>query len=64
MKSDKCPGPDGFNPGFFQKFWPICGDEIFKQCCNWLNTGVFPTTLNMTNIALIPKGDMQVSMKD
>ncbi|WJX93691.1 hypothetical protein P8452_75185 [Trifolium repens] len=40
MKPDKCPGPDGFNPGSF------------------------PTSLNLTNIALIPKGESQVSMKD
>ena len=64
MKPDKCPGPDGFNPGFFQKFWPICGEEIFKQCCGWLDSGALPPTLNMMNIALIPKGDSQVSMKD
>jgi len=38
--------------------------EIFKQCCGWLDSGVLPPTLNMTNIALIPKGDSQVSMKD
>jgi hypothetical protein len=59
MKPDKCPGPDGFNPGFFQHFWPICGQEIFQQCCNWLTTGSFPASLNLTNIALIPKGALQ-----
>lgn len=25
--------PDGFNPGFFQKFWSTCGEELFNQCC-------------------------------
>ncbi|XP_075507347.1 uncharacterized protein LOC142544167 [Primulina tabacum] len=25
MKADKSPGPDGFNPGFFQKFWNLVG---------------------------------------
>jgi hypothetical protein len=64
MKPDKCPGPYGFNPRFFQHFWPICGQEIFQQCCSWLATGTFPPSLNMTNIALIPKGDNQVTMKD
>jgi len=64
MKPDKCPGPDGFNLGFFQKFWPLCGEEIFKQCCGWLQSGVLPPTINMTNIALIPKRETQVSMKD
>jgi hypothetical protein len=64
MKPDKCSGPDGFNPGFFQKFWPLCSEEIFKQCCGWLQSGVLPPTINMINIALIPKGETQVSMKD
>jgi len=57
MKPDKCPRPDGFNPGFFQKFWSTCGEELFNQCCGWLDTGSFPPTLNMTTIALIPKGE-------
>lgn len=24
MKSDKCPGPDGLNLGFYQIFWDTC----------------------------------------
>jgi hypothetical protein len=64
MKPDKCPGPDGFNPGFFQHFWPLCGQQNFHECCSWLLTGTFPSTLNLTNIALIPKGDEQTSMRD
>lgn len=32
MKADKCLGPDGFNPGFFQKIWASCGEELFHQC--------------------------------
>ena len=64
MKPDKCPGPDGFNPGFFQKFWASCGEELFHQCCEWLDTCSFPSTLNSTTIALIPKGESQTSMKD
>ncbi|MCI44353.1 replication protein A 70 kDa dna-binding subunit, partial [Trifolium medium] len=31
---------------------------------SWLDSGTFPPDLNSTNIALIPKGDNQVSMKD
>jgi hypothetical protein len=30
----------------------------------WLDTGQFPTALSTTNIALIPKGNVQKSMKD
>jgi hypothetical protein len=64
MHPDKCSGPDGYSPGFYQQFWNICGDDIFKECCEWLDTGQFPPDLNFTNIALIPKGSSQVSMKD
>ncbi|CAK8568525.1 unnamed protein product [Lathyrus sativus] len=28
MHPDKSPGPDGFNPAFYQKFWHLCGDDI------------------------------------
>ena len=64
MHPDKCSRPDGYSPGFYQQFWSLCSDEIFKYCCNWLDTGSFLLDLNMTNIALIPKGNSQVSMKD
>jgi hypothetical protein len=64
MHPDKCPGPDGYNPGFYQHFWSICSDDIFKDCCYWLDTGQFPAALSTTNIVLIPKGNVQKSMKD
>lgn len=28
MHKDKSPGPDGFNPGFFQRFWGTVGADI------------------------------------
>lgn len=28
MHSDKAPDPDGFNPGFFHKFWDVIGADI------------------------------------
>jgi len=64
IQPDKCPGPDGFNPGFFQQFWSVCNSDIFQECCAWLNNNQFPPSLNSTNIALIPKGNEQKSMKD
>jgi len=33
MQPNKCPGPDGFNPGFYQHFWAVCNDDIFNECC-------------------------------
>jgi carbamoylphosphate synthase small subunit len=29
MHPDKAPGPDSFNPAFYQHFWDLCGDDIF-----------------------------------
>jgi len=52
------------NPSFYQHLWNLFRDGIFKECCAWLDTCHFPPDLNMTNIALIPKGNMQTCMKD
>ncbi|MCH99842.1 hypothetical protein A2U01_0020857, partial [Trifolium medium] len=64
MHPDKSPGPDGLNPAFYQKFWPLCGKDIFEACCSWLEDEHFPSDLNDTNIALIAKVDRPDSMKD
>ncbi|XP_058764318.1 uncharacterized protein LOC131637728 [Vicia villosa] len=55
MHPDKSPGPDGFNPAFYQHFWELCGDDIFMAASTWLERGFFPSELNETNICLIPK---------
>ncbi|MCI00450.1 RNA-directed DNA polymerase (Reverse transcriptase), partial [Trifolium medium] len=64
MHPDKAPGPDGFNPAFYQHFWNICGDDIFEATKEWLERGYFPSSLNETNICLVPKCENPVSMKD
>ncbi|GAU22005.1 hypothetical protein TSUD_111440, partial [Trifolium subterraneum] len=64
MHPDKSPGPDGFNPAFYQRFWEQCSDDIFSAASIWLERGYFPTSLNETNICLIPKCDNPTSMKD
>ena len=28
MHLEKSPGPDGLNSGFYQRFWPLIGDEM------------------------------------
>jgi hypothetical protein len=64
MHPDKSPGPDGFNPAFYQNFWDMCGDDVFIAVEDWLGRGYFPSSLNETNICLIPKNDNPSSMKD
>ncbi|GAU49881.1 hypothetical protein TSUD_408200 [Trifolium subterraneum] len=64
MHLDKSPGPDGFNPAFYWSFWEHCSDDIFSAASTWLERGYFPTSLNETNICLIPKCDNPTSMKD
>jgi hypothetical protein len=64
MHPDKAPGPDGFNPAFYQHFWDMCGNDIFASVEEWLGRGYFPSSLNETNICLIPKCDNPISMKD
>jgi hypothetical protein len=64
MHPDKAPGPDGFNPAFYQHFWDLCGNDIYEAARDWLDRGYFPSSLNETNICLIPKCDNPISMKD
>jgi len=63
MHPDKCRGPNGYNLGFYQHFWTLCIDDIFKEVCIGLETCHLPTTRNMTNIPLILKGSIQTRMK-
>lgn len=42
MDSDKTPGPDGFNPGFYKRFWEDFGDQVVSAFCSWLESGNLP----------------------
>lgn len=64
MHPDKSPGDDGFSPGFYQRHWEIVGEDVANACIGWLNDGMFPDSLNRTNIVLIPKKSEVISMTD
>jgi hypothetical protein len=32
LKSDKSPGPDGFNTDFMKKCWPVVKEDFYKLC--------------------------------
>lgn len=53
----KAPGPDGFQPIFFKKYWHIVGDDIHKLVSDAFRKGYFNPSLADTLIVLIPKVD-------
>lgn len=55
MGPTKAPGPDGFSPIFFQKYWGVVGDDVVSTCLGFLNGSAGLKELNHTLIALIPK---------
>ncbi|XP_019197153.1 PREDICTED: uncharacterized protein LOC109191020 [Ipomoea nil] len=64
MYPDKAPGPDGMNPGFYQQFWDIVGEDVSAFAVNCLNSGEIPGDLNATNIVLIPKKNDPTTVAD
>src|ERR1044072_7446698 len=61
---NKAPGPDGFTMAFFKEFWPVIKADIMSFFADFYRTGKMVKGLNAAFIALIPKGDQQVSMSD
>ena len=51
----KTPGPDRMPPLFYQHFWGTIIHDVTSSILSWLNSGILPTPLNYTSIALIPK---------
>ena len=55
MHPDKSPGPDGMTPAFYQKYWTIIWNDVFKLVDRLFRDGDINPYLKSTNIVLIPK---------
>uniref|UniRef100_A0A803QJ80 Reverse transcriptase domain-containing protein n=1 Tax=Cannabis sativa TaxID=3483 RepID=A0A803QJ80_CANSA len=64
MHPDKAAGPDGFNPGFYQKSWHIVGHDIVMEVQKFFATGTLASGINDTNLVLIPKKKSPSSLRD
>lgn len=57
MQGLKAPGPDGFQPIFYQKYWNYVGASICTFVKNCFANREFPSNFNNSLITLIPKVD-------
>ncbi|KAK9924951.1 hypothetical protein M0R45_033292 [Rubus argutus] len=55
MHPSKAPGPDGFSPAFYQKFWHIVGNDIVEAVQCFLESDSATSQINSTHVASIPK---------
>ncbi|GMJ00001.1 hypothetical protein HRI_003669300 [Hibiscus trionum] len=62
--SSRAPGPDGFNMGFFKKFWPELKDDLMKFFVNFFHEKEWESGINHSFIALIPKKAGSISLED
>lgn len=55
MKADKAPGPEGLLIFFYQKYWDVVKNDIFKLCDDFYWERANLERINCADIALIPK---------
>lgn len=55
MGSFKAPGPDGFQPIFYQKCWNVIGNSVTRFVLDFFETRNLPEETNDAVVVLIPK---------
>ncbi|KAL4360722.1 hypothetical protein GQ457_04G018500 [Hibiscus cannabinus] len=55
--ANKAPGPDGFNLGFFRKYWKLIREDLMKFIGDFWEGKPWDINLNHSFITLIPKVD-------
>lgn len=64
MPSNKSPGPDGYTTEFFKASWSVIAKYFTVAVQSFFSKGFLPKGLNTTILALIPKKESAVEMKD
>ncbi|XP_071700669.1 uncharacterized protein [Rutidosis leptorrhynchoides] len=62
--SSKAPGPDGFNLGFFKKFWDIIKEDVLNAITWFWEKGEFLKGCNASFVTLIPKKRDPITISD
>jgi len=55
MGKFKSPGPDGFQPVFYQLGWDVVGASVVKFVLEFFRTGYLPPEINDALVVLIAK---------
>lgn len=55
MGKFKAPGPDGFQPVFYQHCWEVVGESVLRFVLEFFQTGMLPQDTNDAIVVLIPK---------
>jgi len=55
MGKFKSPGPDGFQPVFYQQGWDVVGASVVKFVLEFFRTGYLPPEINDALVVLIAK---------
>lgn len=64
MHPDRSPGPDGFSPGFYQKFRSIISTDLLNLVRQFFVQGKLENDIGDANIVLIPKVKNPSTMRD
>lgn len=60
----KSPGADGYGSGFYKKAWNVIGPDVVQVVQLFFRTGKMPSSYNLTNLILLPKGDQPSTAAD
>jgi hypothetical protein len=61
MNTYASPGPDGFGPGFYKKYWQSIKSEIFELFQQFQNQSADISSINRAYLILWPKSDSATS---